>query len=166
MNSEEKEKPASIKRLILKIIGSLTLIIGIILLISGITFLVRADSMFGDPEAPWWETVSTGNGLLAGGFFMIFPSIFVLVAARQYQYMSKTISAGGVKTLGHTEEFERYEKMIKEGSKPRTTGTSRQQEMTSYESSNGSQVVKIRCQLCGALNDEDAKFCDQCAQPL
>ncbi|MEW8978518.1 MAG: zinc ribbon domain-containing protein [Symbiobacterium sp.] len=27
-------------------------------------------------------------------------------------------------------------------------------------------VVKVRCPSCRALNDEDAKFCDQCGSPL
>lgn len=28
------------------------------------------------------------------------------------------------------------------------------------------QVVKVRCRSCGALNDEDARFCDQCSAQL
>ena len=27
-------------------------------------------------------------------------------------------------------------------------------------------VIKIRCQTCKALNDEDAKFCKECGEPL
>lgn len=27
-------------------------------------------------------------------------------------------------------------------------------------------VVKVRCQKCSSLNDEHAKFCDQCGQPI
>ena len=27
-------------------------------------------------------------------------------------------------------------------------------------------LVKVRCRACGALSDEDAKFCDQCGKPL
>lgn len=27
-------------------------------------------------------------------------------------------------------------------------------------------IIKVRCRGCGALNDEDAKFCDQCSQPM
>ena len=27
-------------------------------------------------------------------------------------------------------------------------------------------VIKVRCQKCSALNDESAKFCNQCAEPL
>ena len=28
------------------------------------------------------------------------------------------------------------------------------------------QVVKVRCQSCQSLNDETAKFCNQCGKPL
>ncbi len=32
--------------------------------------------------------------------------------------------------------------------------------------SNKEQVIKIRCRACDTLNDENAKFCDQCGQPI
>jgi hypothetical protein len=166
MTFENNEEPKSKKKVKGKLIGFSLIIVGIILVINGIIQHVRANSMFGDLDAPWIETVGLANGLLMGGILMIFPGIFISVATRQYQYISKTISTGGVKTLGHVEEFERYEKMIREGSSPRTSGTNKPQNMTSLETSSDTQVVKVRCQLCGALNDEDAKFCDQCAQPL
>lgn len=28
------------------------------------------------------------------------------------------------------------------------------------------QVIKVRCQSCGSLNDEDAKFCKSCGKPI
>jgi ribosomal protein L40E len=28
------------------------------------------------------------------------------------------------------------------------------------------EVIKIRCQKCGALNDEDAKYCDECGTKI
>jgi len=28
------------------------------------------------------------------------------------------------------------------------------------------KVVMIKCRACGKLNDEDAKFCKECAQPF
>jgi hypothetical protein len=28
------------------------------------------------------------------------------------------------------------------------------------------EVIKIRCQKCGALNDEDAKYCDECGAKI
>jgi len=30
----------------------------------------------------------------------------------------------------------------------------------------GEAVVKVRCRACGALNEEDAKFCKGCGKPL
>ena len=32
--------------------------------------------------------------------------------------------------------------------------------------SGGAPLVKVKCRACGALSDEDAKFCDQCGKPL
>lgn len=34
------------------------------------------------------------------------------------------------------------------------------------ENSAPREVVKVRCRACNALNDEDAKFCDQCGGEL
>jgi hypothetical protein len=33
-------------------------------------------------------------------------------------------------------------------------------------SASGREVVKVRCPACRTLNDEDAKFCDECGKPL
>ena len=37
---------------------------------------------------------------------------------------------------------------------------------TSPEDAVPVEVVKVRCRSCRALNDENAKFCDQCGEPL
>jgi hypothetical protein len=34
------------------------------------------------------------------------------------------------------------------------------------EATGGAQVVRIRCRQCSALNDEQAKFCNQCGRPV
>ncbi|MFX1575232.1 MAG: hypothetical protein ACFFB0_21055 [Promethearchaeota archaeon] len=162
MTSERKEEPTSKRSSIVRIIGFGLLIGGIILVIYGSIFLIRANKMFGDPEAPWWETVSTGSGLLAGGLFMILPAIFILFVSAQYRFLSRM----GPKTFGLEDDYERYERIIQESSKARPSTPNRPVKVTPNEVMNGNQVVKIRCQLCGALNDEDAKFCDQCSQPL
>ncbi len=28
------------------------------------------------------------------------------------------------------------------------------------------EVIRVRCRSCGTLNDEEARFCDQCGEPL
>ncbi|RYG66554.1 zinc ribbon domain-containing protein, partial [bacterium] len=33
-------------------------------------------------------------------------------------------------------------------------------------SASGREVIKVRCPACRTLNDEDAKFCDECGKPL
>ena len=162
MNIEEKEGETSKKRSKGKIIAFILDIIGTILLISGVIIAIRGSGMFGDFDAPWFETVSTGTGLIFGGIVMIIISIPIHSTIYQFNVMPTR----KIKTLGHDAEFDRYEKMIQEKSKPQTSGTSRSEMINASESVNGEQVVKIKCQLCGALNDEDAHYCDQCAQPL
>lgn len=167
MNGVEKKDIHKRKRIIVKIIGFSVLIGGIIVLINGIIIMNKGDRMFGDFDAPWFETVSMGSGLIAGGMFMIIPSIFILavtymgrIAGYMLDEVSKTYDSQ------HESDFERYEKIIEESSKRRATKENRAEEITSSEDMNSDQVVKVRCVLCGALNDDDAKFCDECGEPL
>lgn len=39
-------------------------------------------------------------------------------------------------------------------------------EVVKNTSSAGQEVIKVRCPSCRTLNDENAKFCDQCGQAL
>jgi len=165
MTSEEKEEPTSRKRLLVKIIAFALIIGGIILIITGIITMIHGQSMFGDPDAPWFETVSRGGGLLVGGFFMIIPAFFILFVSFGMGAAGRIMDEAG-KTFDHDSDYERYEKMIEESSKRRPTGVNRTEETASISDMDRVQAVKIRCQLCGALNDDDAKFCDQCSQPL
>ena len=167
MNSEEKKDIHKRKRIIVKIIGFSLLIGGIITLINGIIIMNKGDRMFGDFDAPWFETVSMGSGLIAGGMFMILPSIFLLCVTYQgriYGYILDEAS----KTFDSQQEseFERYEKIIEESSKRRSSRGSTAGGETSNGDTNNDQIVKIKCVLCGALNDEDAQFCDQCSESL
>ena len=36
----------------------------------------------------------------------------------------------------------------------------------SGESESSNQVIKVRCRSCDALNDEDARYCDQCGAEI
>ncbi len=167
MTNNKKEEPTSKKYLILRFIGLALLIGGIITAITGGILMTRGMGM--DPfingglNPEKTKTTTTGMGLLAGGFFMIIPSIFLLCVSAQFGLFSKM---GATKTFNHNDEYERYEKMIREGSKPRTTELNRPPGIAADTGMIDDQIVKIRCQLCGALNDEDAKFCSQCSQPL
>ena len=165
MTGQEKEEPTSKKQLLVRIIGFGLLIGGIILIINGAIMINKGNKMFGDFDAPWFETVSTGGGLLAGGFFMIFPAIFILFVSHATSITGRTLKHAGT-TFGHDDDYERYEKIIEESAKRRATGVKRTEGTVSIGDVDGVQAVKIRCQLCGALNDDDAKFCDQCSQPL
>ena len=165
MTAEEKEEPTSKKQLLVRIIGFGLLIGGIILIINGAIMINKGNSMFGDFDAPWFETVSRGGGLLAGGFFMVFPAIFILFVSHATSLMSRPLKHAGT-PLGHDNDYERYEKMIEESAKRRATGVNRTEVRASIGGADSVQTVKIRCQLCGALNDDDAEFCDQCSESL
>ena len=58
MTSQEKKEPTSKKQVFVRIIGFGLLIGGIILIINGAIVLNKGNSMFGDFDAPWFETVS------------------------------------------------------------------------------------------------------------
>jgi ribosomal protein L40E len=47
-----------------------------------------------------------------------------------------------------------------------TRGQSARQGAPAAKSAEQPAVVKVRCQKCKALNDEDAKYCDQCGAGL
>jgi len=163
MTSEENED--SSKHLFVRIIGFGLLIGGIILLINGAIVLNKAFSMFGDFDAPMFETFVKGGGLLAGGFFMVIPAIFILFVSHGTSMLGRTLKYAGT-TLDKDDDYERYEKIIEESAKRRATGVNRKETVTQNIEMNSDQIVKIRCQLCGALNDDDAEFCDQCSESL
>jgi len=167
MSSEEKEDKHKRTRKILKIIGFSILIGGIILLISGIPTKIRGDSMFGDFDAPWFETVSTGMGMIGGGIAMIMFSSFLLFVTYQGRIAGYMIDEMSTKfDTQHEDDYERYEKIIEESAKKRATRGNRVEGIEPSADMNRVQNVKIKCVLCGALNDEDAQFCDQCSEPL
>lgn len=149
MNDEEIEKTS--KKL------KIFFIIGFSLLITGISLLIYSVVLAFQRER--------NDHLLTPGFTLTFFSMALLFTACGARYHLKALK-GETKTLGIEAEYERYEKIIQEKSKPQTIRTNRSEIKTSSEKVNGEQVVKIRCRLCGALNDEDAQYCDQCAQPL
>ena len=165
MTGEEKEEPTSKKQLLLRIIGFGLLIGGIILIINGAITLNKGNAMFGDPDAPWFETITKGGGLLGGGFFMVIPAIFILFVSHGTSMLGRTLKYAGT-TLDKDDDYERYEKIIEESAKRRATGVNRKETVTQNIEMNSDQIVKIRCQLCGALNDDDAEFCDQCSESL
>ncbi|MFW9881873.1 MAG: hypothetical protein ACFFG0_53090, partial [Candidatus Thorarchaeota archaeon] len=104
--------------------------------------------------------------ILVGGGFMIIPSLFILGVSAQLGIFHRMDSKKYHHTFGQDDDYERYDRIIQENSKVRASRSNRTAKITPREGINGEPIVKIRCQLCGALNDEDAKFCDQCSQPL
>ena len=110
---------------------------------------------------------TTGMQLIAGGMFMIIPSIFMISVTYFSLFRRGVLASAGKKLDSHFEsDYNRYEKIIEESSKRRATGVNREEKMTQKIDMNSDQIVKIRCQLCGALNDDDAEFCDQCSESL
>lgn len=167
MGSEEKKDPRKRKGLKITIIGfGIALLIGgISLVINGINLRIIADGMFGDFNAPWFETSSRATAFLTGGIFMIIPSILILISVtRMTKY--KPRDTENVYSSVFNRARDGSDGVIRRSSEAPTKVIDRAGELRNTMEDRSVQLVKVRCALCGALNDEDAAFCDQCAEPI
>ena len=165
MGSEEKKDPRKRKGLIVTIFGVALLIGGISLAIYGINLRIIADGMFGDFNAPWFETSSRGTAFLTGGIFMIILSILILISVtRMTKY--KPRETENVYSSVFNRARDGSDGAIRRSSEAPTKVIDRAGELRNTLEDRSVQLVKVRCALCGALNDEDAAFCDQCAEPI
>jgi len=167
MTSEEKEDKHKRTRIIVKSIGFSVLIIGIILAITGGITMSMGWNYGGGDLFERSRLIQTGMGVLAGGIVMIMFSSFLLCLTFQGRIAGYLMDEVSIKLDSEQEsDYERYEKIIEESSKRRASRGNRAGGETSNGDTNSDPIVKIKCVLCGALNEEDAKFCDQCSQPL
>jgi hypothetical protein len=165
MTNEVKNGSSNTRKRIIRIIGFLLLTIGIILAImGGITFSMSfsmGPSMDLDQAMANARTSMTAMGLLGGGIFMIIASLTIIGFTYVFSSFGKMAeSTSKALNSSFESDYDRYEKIIEESSKKRATGVNRSESMTQ------DTIVKIKCQLCGALNEDDANFCVQCSEPL
>lgn len=167
MGSEEKKEPRKRKGLIVTIFGFgfALLIGGISLAIYGINLMTIADGMFGVYGAPWFETSSRGTACITGGIFMIIPSICILISGTVMTKF-KLKETGKAYSSVYSRARDGSDGVIRRSSEAPTKVIDRAAELRNTLEDRSVQLVKVRCALCGALNDEDAAFCDQCAEPI
>lgn len=152
----------------LKIIGILLLVIGIPLVIFGAIILAYVSMNFFDLEMGEFSRLSTmGIVLLAPGMFMILPALFLLAVAHQREIFRYTVEETGM-ALGTADEqaLDGYGRVISKSTEAAATGISKAGGIKLDVKTTSPQKIMIKCRACGTLNDEDAKFCDECGEPL
>lgn len=137
-----------------KIISSLLLIIGIALAIAG-------GIVFGYTSANFFSlTFDEIPRLMALSFGMLGPGIILVIAGFWAFFFS---------SIG---KFGKYERKSRYNKYRRVIPTEKQED---YPASDDWRVkeepiekdkIKIKCTLCGTLNDEDAAYCDNCGERL
>lgn len=168
MTSNQKIDTHTRKRRVVSLIGLLMIIIGIILVIVGayhIGYLSMNFFKLSFDDFSYYSTM--GFGFLAPGMFILIPGLYLVFLANwgklaQYAYeeggraMSK-VSDNAINGFG---------RIIGKGSEAMATGIQNAGGVKFDIDTNKEQVIKIKCRACGTLNDENAKFCDQCGQPI
>ena len=163
-----KEDPNVKTKLRLNIIAILLLIIGATLTAIGAYHLGFSSMHFFSlsfDEHSYYTTV--GMGCLAPGMFMVMPGLFLLCVANQrkiarygYEEAGMALSeASGTAVDG-------YGRVISKGSEAMVKGMRDAGGLKIDVNTNKEQIIKIKCQACGTLNDENAKYCDQCGAAI
>ena len=127
-----------------KIISSLLLIIGISLAIAG-------GIVFGYTNANFFSlSFDEIPRLMALSFGMFGPGIFIAIVGFLVFFFSS---------------FGKYER--KSGyNKYRRVSKEKQDDNYRINDKIEKEKIKIKCTLCGTLNDEDAAYCDNCGERL
>lgn len=152
----------------MKKIGFLTLIIGIALIIAGIFFFIASLNSMGE--------VGNNNFMLFGGatagcWFVGSICIMATFMLLRVAYHREILRYGYEETgmaLGTASEraVDGYGRIIGKGSEAVASGIKSAGGIKLDVVSNKEQIIKIRCKACGTLNDEDAKYCDECGQQI
>ena len=151
----------------MKIIGFITLIIGISLIIAGIFFFIASLNSMGE--------VGNNNFMLFGGatagcWFVGFVCIMATVMLFRVAYHREILRYGYEETgmaLGTASEkaVDGYGRIIGKGSEALASGI-KSAGGIKLDIDTNKPIIKIKCKACGTLNDEDAKYCDECGQPI
>jgi len=163
MKNEQQTDSSSKSKKKLKRIAYLMLGVGIPLIIIGAILMGISFATF--PEN--FNLGPTGGGLLAGGMFLLLPSIFILFVAHQREITRYMVEETG-RAMGSTsdEALDGYSRVISRGTEAIASGISKAGGIKLDIDTNSEQKIKIKCRSCGTLNDEDAKFCDECGEPI
>jgi len=150
MKTDQETDPNIQRRRKMKIIGVFSLIIGISLIIAGIFFSIASLNSMGDFSS---NNFMLFGGASAGCFFggavgiMIALALFSMAYQRaitKYALEETGMALGTAVTRG-----------IRNAGGIKLDVDTKEKE-----------VIKIKCQACGTLNDEDANFCDNCGTQI
>jgi len=156
------------KRRILSVIGILLIIIGIILASIRAYHLGYHSMNFFNlsfDEHSYYSTV--GFAFLAPGMFMILPGLFLLSVANMGKMARFTYEEGGrAMSKVSNKAIDGYGRVIGKSTEAMAKWVRSAGGINLDIDTNKEQVIKVRCRACDTLNDENAKFCDECGQPI
>ncbi|MFX1487643.1 MAG: hypothetical protein ACFFBI_00725 [Promethearchaeota archaeon] len=150
----------------MKIIGIVMILIGISLIIAGIFFYIISLNSMGNPGS---NNFMLFGGATAGSWFgggvCIIIALILLIRAYQREIVRYGYEETGMALGTASEEaVNGYGRIIGKGSEALARGIKSAGGLDINTSKE--QIIKIKCRACGTLNDEDAKYCDQCGQPI
>jgi len=167
MEKDQEKDPNIQKKRKMKIIGIITLLIGISLILAGIYFSIQALNSMGYPGTNFMMYGGATAGCFFGGGVMIMITLVLFSMAFQREITKYVYEEAGM-ALGTASEraVDGYGRIIGKGSEALAKGIKSAGGIKLDVDTHKEQVIKIKCQACGTLNDEDAKFCDKCGQPI
>ncbi len=144
--------------------------IALILLGIGIPLAITGGILFGFAFATFPENhqlTPIGMGVLAGGMFLVLPSIFLLFMAHQREITKYMVEETG-RAMGSTsdEALDGLGRVISRGTEAMASGISKAGGIKLDVDTRSEQKIMVKCRKCGTLNDEDAKFCDECGETI
>jgi hypothetical protein len=168
MKTDQEADPNIQRRRKMKILGVLSLIIGISLIIAGIFFSIASLNSMGDFGS---NNFMLFGGASAGCFFGGAVGIMIALALFSMAYQRAITKYALEETgmaLGTASEkaVDGYGRIIGKGSEAVTRGIRDAGGIKLDVDTKEKEVIKIKCQACGTLNDEDANFCDNCGTTI
>lgn len=166
---KDQEKDINIqKKRKMKIIGSITLIIGISLIIAGIYFSIESLNSMGDfSNNNFMLYGGASTGCIFVGVIMLMVTMMMFFRAHQRGIIKYAYEETGM-ALGTASEraVDGYGRIIGKGTEAMAKGLQNAGGIKLDVDTHKEQIIKIKCQACGTLNDENAKFCDECGQSI
>ncbi|MCP4763714.1 MAG: zinc ribbon domain-containing protein [archaeon] len=149
----------------MRTIAYLLLIVGAILVGIGGYHSAYSFMNFFDLTSDERSYYTTMSILIAPGMFMILPALFLLSVSNQRKLLKFSIEESGMAfNEASGRALDGFDRMATRGSAATTRGI---RNAGGIKIDTGkAEVIKIRCQACGVLNDENAKFCDECGTPI
>ncbi len=168
MGKVQERDPNIRKKRKMKIIGIFTFIIGISLILAGVYFSIASLNSMGDFENNDFMIFGGASvGCFFAGGVAIIITLMMFSMAYQREITKYAYEEAGM-ALGTASEraVDGYGRIIGKGSEAMTRGIRNAGGIKHDVDTHKEQVIMIKCQACETLNDEDAKFCDKCGQPI